>query len=191
MIRIFTSEDTMRINDIEQAELTETVDAVESEPELASVTFCAETEWLEAVRSETEISDFIQADEQVRSPEFVLTADEPTELLGDRTGPNPAEYLLTALGSCLTVSYVSNAVARGIQLESLEFEFEGHIDLQGFLGIDENIRNGFDEIMVTTHIKADASESELQDLQDAAESASSIMDNIINPVPVKTDLVVE
>jgi uncharacterized OsmC-like protein len=170
-------------------ELEDTLAAVESNQELADVTFRAETEWLEDLRSETVVEDFDQAGEQVDSPEFTLEADEPQELLGQRTAPNPAEYLLAALGSCLTISYAANATARDIELRSLRFEFAGDIDLHGFLGLDESVRNGFKEITVTTHIDADASEDELAKLQSAAESASSIMDNITNEVPVSTEIV--
>ncbi|MFC6732426.1 MULTISPECIES: OsmC family protein [unclassified Haladaptatus] len=177
------------INDLNLDALFSTIDAVDDDHELGEVTFRAETVWTGGVACETRVSDFDHAGETVDSPEFVIEGDEPKELLGQRSAPNPAELLLAALGSCLTVSYAAHGAALGVQLESLRFEFEGDIDLRGFLGLSEEVRNGFDEIEVTTYLEADGTEEELEELRDAAEGASSIMDNVTNAVTVSTELV--
>jgi len=75
-----------------------------------------------------------------------LDADEPPLLLGTGKRPNPVEYLLTALAACVTTSLVYHAAAKGIVLKSVESRLEGDIDLQGFLGLSEDVRKGFQGI---------------------------------------------
>jgi len=60
--------------------------------------------------------------------------DEPPQLLGDDTAPNPSEALLAALGSCLAVGIHANAVARGLELSKIELELEGDINITSVWG---------------------------------------------------------
>ena len=59
---------------------------------------------------------------------------------------NPVEYLLVALSGCITTSLVAHAAAKKISLRSVESRFEGDIDLQGFLGISQDVPVGYQEI---------------------------------------------
>ncbi len=99
-----------------------------------------------------------------RSQSFILEKDEPPILLGEDHGANPVEYALAALDGCLTTSVVYHAAAQGIKIDKVETSFSGDIDLHGFLGLDENIRNGYEKIKVTFKIKSDAPEKKLQEL---------------------------
>ena len=67
---------------------------------------------------------------------FEIDVDEPLELLGQNTAPNPQEMLMTALNACIMVGYVAGAAVKGITLEKVEIETAGELDLRGFLGID-------------------------------------------------------
>ena len=53
----------------------------------------------------------------------------------------------------------SVAQNRGIQLRSVEAIVEGDHDIRGILGADSDVRNGFNDIKVTFHIDADASQA--------------------------------
>ena len=101
------------------------------------------------------------------------------------------EFLLAALGSCscLSVGYVANAAAMGIERNELRFKLDGDVDLRGFLGISEDVRPGYKAITSTAYIDADASEEELAELQDRVEATSPVLDTIMNAVPVETDVV--
>jgi hypothetical protein len=79
--------------------------------------------------------------------------DEPVELLGTDTAPNPQEMLMAALNACVMVGYVAGAALRGITLETLELETSGELDLRGFLGIDANVKPGYDSVQYTVRIK--------------------------------------
>jgi uncharacterized OsmC-like protein len=50
---------------------------------------------------------------------------------------------------------VAHAAVRGIAIEELESELEGDIDLNGFLGLDDNVAKGFTEIRAKFRVKAD------------------------------------
>jgi uncharacterized OsmC-like protein len=84
----------------------------------------------------------------------------------------------------LTSSLVSHAAARGIQLEEVESLLEGDMDLYGFLGLSDAVRNGFEQIRVTFRIQADAPEEILDELCQLAQQRSPVFDIISHPVPV-------
>jgi uncharacterized OsmC-like protein len=85
-----------------------------------------------------------------------LDADEPPILAGEDKGPNPVEHLLNALAACLTTTLVYHAAIRGIEIEELESEVEGDLDLQGFFGLSSDVRRGYENIRVNFKIKTDA-----------------------------------
>ena len=95
---------------------------------------------------------------------FRLDADEPPLLVGGDKGANPVEYLLAALSSCMTNSIIYHAATRGITIESLESEFTGDLDLQGFLDLSKDVPKGFQNIEVTFKVKTDATENEIAKL---------------------------
>ena len=102
--------------------------------------------------------------------------------------PNPVEYALTALTSCVTTSIVYHAAAKGITLNSIETRLEGDIDLRGFLGISDEIRRGFDNIRMYFKIDADVPDEQLDDLIKLGTKYSPVFDTITNPVPVSAQL---
>ena len=186
-----TMADAHRPHGVDVEQLTETIETVSESPGVGQFRFYAETEWRDALKCVTEIDEFDQAGERIRTREFHVEGDEPEQILGERTAPNAVELLLAALGSCLSVGYAANAAAMGIELDDLRFELSGEVDLRGFLGISEEIRAGYEEVTVTTYIDADASEEELAELREHVEATSPLVDNITNEVPLETDLVVE
>jgi uncharacterized OsmC-like protein len=75
---------------------------------------------------------------------------------------NAGEYVLAALNGCLTTALIYHAAAQGIKIDEIESSLTGDADLQGFLGIDERVRNGYERINVTFRIKSDAPEEKLR-----------------------------
>jgi uncharacterized OsmC-like protein len=183
--------DKMVRNGVDVAALEGAMETISEDHDAGAFTFRAETEWRDALKSVTTIEEFDQAGETVHTRAFTLEGDEPEQILGERTGPNAVELLLGALGSCLSVGYAANAAAMGIDLDALRFELEGDVDLRGFLGIDEDVRPGYQAMTCIAHVDADASEDELRELRERVESTSPLVDAIANEVPLKTELVVE
>ena len=96
--------------------------------------------------------------EQKHKTEFTFEADHPEIFASEDLGATPVELVLVGLASCLTAGVAAVAQNRGIQLRSVEAKLEGSMDIQGILGIDSDVRNGYDDIKVTFNIDADASQ---------------------------------
>lgn len=73
---------------------------------------------------------------------------------------------------------------RNIQLRSVKATLEAGMDLQGILGIDANVRNGFDGVKVHYEIDADASAEDIAALVAQSQKRSAVFDIVTNPTDV-------
>ncbi|WP_249322103.1 OsmC family protein [Halomonas sp. PGE1] len=99
-------------------------------------------------------------------------------------GPTPVEFVLVGLAGCLTAGIAAVAHQRGIQLRSVRACVEGRMDIQGILGMDPEVRNGFDDIQVVYEIDADASRAEIEALVAQSQKRSAVYDLLTNPTHV-------
>jgi uncharacterized OsmC-like protein len=144
------------VNGIHMETLLGTVNAIEQEPDLGASKFRASNVWLGGNRNRSTITGFYGAKQEIaHKQKFVLDADEPPILAGNDDGANPVEHLLNALAACVTTSMVAHAAVRGIQIQALESELEGDIDLRGFLGLADDVAKGFTDIRIKFKVKAD------------------------------------
>jgi uncharacterized OsmC-like protein len=173
------------INGVAVDDLFSTIDAIKATPSIAKFNFRIRNQWTDAGQNCSTADTFYGAhQEQSRPRPFVLEADEPPVLLGKDSAANPVEHLLHALASCLTTSMVYHAAARGIRIEAVESTLEGDIDLQGFLKLDKNVRNGYQGIRVKFKIKADVPDEKLQEIVQLGPGHSPVFDSVTNGVPV-------
>ena len=176
---------TKTVNGVNVDGLFSTIEAVKATPSIAKFRFSIQNEWQGAGQNCSTVNEFFGAGQQQKRPKpFVLKADEPVLLLGKDAAANPVEYLLHALAACMTTSMVYHAAARGIQIEQVEYSFEGHIDLHGFLDLDPEIRKGYQGIRVTFKIKADVPDEKLEDIVMLGATYSPVFDCLTNGVPV-------
>jgi len=96
--------------------------------------------------------------------------------------------LLAALNGCLTTALIYHAAAQGIKIEEVESTLSGDVDLHGFLGLDENVRNGYEKIKVTFRIKSDAPEEKLRELVELAQKRSPVFDMFSHPTPIEVNM---
>jgi len=173
------------VNGVRVDDLFRTVDAIKATPSIAKFNFRIHNQWVDAAKNRSAVDMFYGArQEQLRSKPFVLEADEPLALLGTDTAANPVEHLLHALAACMTTSMVYHAAAHGIQIQKVESSLEGDIDLQGFLDLDKNVRNGFRGIRANFKIKADTPDEQLQEVCQLGPAHSPVFDSLTNGVPV-------
>ena len=174
------------INGVDVERLGQTIQAVQKDPGVAKSQFRAINRWVSGGHNRSTIQGFYAAGQEdtSRTNPFVLDADEPPALLGEDKGANPVEFVLHALAACLTTSLVYHAAARGIRLESVESHLEGDLDLQGFLGLSDQVRRGYKEIRVKFKVKSDASSEQLKELT----KFSPVYDIVSNPVPVSIQI---
>lgn len=144
-----------RVNGIEIDTLMGTVNAIKEDPQLGTCHFRASNTWLSGNHNRSTVTGFFGAKQEIAHKQtFTMDADEPSILAGDDQGANPVEHLLHALASCLTTSMVAHAAVRGIEIEELESELEGDIDLRGFLGLSMDVPKGYTEIRANFRVKA-------------------------------------
>ena len=62
--------------------------------------------------------------------------------------------------------------------------FEGDLDLRGFLGLDKNIRQGYQAIRVNFKVKAEVPDEQLNDIVLTAKKHSPVFDSLSKGVPV-------
>jgi uncharacterized OsmC-like protein len=177
-------------NGVDTGALNETISTIEAQPDLARFAFRANTRWQGGAHTKTTVQGFWGAgqEDDSRSKPFELEGDEPPVLLGQNRAPNAVETVLHALSSCLAVGFVYHAAARGVELQALDFDVEGTLDLQPFLGLSDEHRPGYDAITVRYRVQADAPRETIEELCRYVQRTSPVMDIITNPVPVEVVL---
>ncbi|RON13673.1 OsmC family protein [Pseudomonas frederiksbergensis] len=151
------------LNGIDVAALQQFAQGVTEDVTKRKASFNVKTQWEHQTRSVAKVSRYSLAGETY-SRDFEIVADEPNELLGQDTAPNPQELLMAALNACMSVGYAANAAMMGIKIHSLEIETDGTLDLRGFLGIEESVNPGYDEVSVVIRLHTDASRERVEEL---------------------------
>jgi uncharacterized OsmC-like protein len=163
--------------------------ALTDAPEAAQFTWRARCEWVNGTHSRSMITDFSGLGQQhAHRQEFTLEADHPQVFASEDNGATPPEIVLAALASCLTAGVATVATNRGVQLRSVTATLEGEMDLQGILGIDGDVRNGFNAINVTYDIDADAPRADLEAIVAQSQKRSAVFDIVTNPTTVRVAL---
>jgi uncharacterized OsmC-like protein len=172
-------------NGVNVAALLGAREALTAEPAGAKFTWRATCKWINGTHSQSTVGGFYGLGaEQKHKTEFTFDADHPELFASEDKGPTPVEIVLTGLASCLTAGIAAVAQNRNIQLRSVAATLEGGMDLRGILGIDDDVRNGFDGIKVTYDIDADASRDDIEALVAQSQKRSAVYDIITNPTNV-------
>jgi len=160
-------------------------EAVSETPEAAQFQWRATCEWVKGTHSNSSVEGYFGlGGEQTHKREFRFDADHPETFAAEDNGATPVEYVLVGLASCLTAGVASVAQNRDIQLKSVKPTLEGDMDIQGILGADADVRNGFSGIKVTYDIDADASQEDIEALVAQSQKRSAVYDIITNPTNV-------
>ena len=150
-------------NGVNVQALLDAREALKDAPQAAKFNWRASCKWVKGTYSKSTIHGFHGlGEEQKHKTEFSFDADHPEIFASEDLGATPIEYVLVGLASCLTAGIAAVAQNRGTQLKSVEAKLEGTMDIQGILGIDRDVRNGYDGIKVTFDIDADASQQEIE-----------------------------
>lgn len=177
------------VNGINVSQLRDTTAQVKENPAMAQFQFRANNTWIDGTHQQATVNGFYGAlkEENPEKP-WTFAIDEPGVLLGQNRGPSPADYLLVALSGCLTTTLVANAAAQGITINKVESRYEADWDLQGFLGLSEEVPVGFKTIRVYFTIDADISDEKKKNLIMLAQQYSPVANTIAKPVPVVVQL---
>jgi uncharacterized OsmC-like protein len=164
-------------------------EALKGAPQAAKFTWRASCKWNNGTHSLSKVQGFHGlGQEQTHKTEFSFSADHPEIFASEDRGATPVEYVLVGLASCLTAGVAAVAQNRGIQLRSVEANLEGSMDIQGILGIDSDVRNGYDDIKVTFKIDADAPKKDIEALVAQSQKRSAVYDIVTNPTNVRVEV---
>ena len=176
-------------NGVNVQALLDAREALKGAPEAAKFTWRASCKWKNGTHSQSGVQGFFGlGQEQKHKTETSFEADHPEIFASEDKGITPIEYVLVGLASCLTAGVAAVAQNRGIQLKSVESKLEGKMDIRGILGIDSDVRNGYDDIKVTFKIDADASKEDIAALVAQSQKRSAVYDIITNPVNVSVEI---
>ena len=145
---------------------------VQKDPSRARFSFSTRTTWQGAAKTETTARG------------RVIAADEPEAFGGQDSAADPVELLLAALASCVSIGLVTQAAKRGIDFEDFEIDVRGDLDLRGYLGLDDSVRPGYENITYTVRVKTDAPAEVIEEMLRKSESTSPMFDNIRNGVGI-------
>ena len=164
-------------------------EALTDAPEAAQFKWRATCEWKNGTHSNTTVEGYFGLGEEHRHrTTFDFDADHPEVFASEDNGATPVEIVLVGLASCLTAGVAAVAQYREIQLRSVTAVVEGGMDIQGILGIDSDVRNGFDGIKVTYKIDADASDDDIKALVAQSQKRSAVYDIVTNPTNVTVEV---
>jgi len=165
-------------------------EALKGAPQAAKFTWRASCKWKNGTNSVSKVQGFHGLGaEQKHKTEFSFEADHPEIFASEDLGATPVELVLCGLASCLTAGVAAVAQNRGVQLKSVEANLEGSMDIQGILGIDNDVRNGYDDIKVTFKIDADAPKKEIEAIVAQSQKRSAVYDIVANPTNIRVEVV--
>lgn len=176
-------------NGVDVPTLFATINAVSGQRELADFQFRASNRWVKGTHSRTRMESFTGAGgEHSHVRDFAYDADHHPVLCGDDEGATPVEFLLHALATCLTAGIANIAAARGINLTEVESTIAGDINLAGLLGIDDEVRNGYEKLSISFKIRGDASQEDLRKVVEQSRRRSAVYDVLANGTQIAIDV---
>lgn len=163
------------------------VGAIEENSDNAHFQFRLDNRWVDGGLNRSRIKEYfaLGQEDNTRSGSFTVDADEPAVNSGGDSCPNPMEYVLHSLASCLTSTMVYHAAVQGIEIESVESSLEGDLDVRGMLGLSEESRKAYNAVRVRMRVRSAADVDTLKELA----LFSPVYDIISNSLPVEFDLV--
>ena len=176
-------------NGVNVAGLLGAREALSEAPAAAQFKWRAKCDWVHGTYSKTSVEGYFGlGEEQKHKTTFTFDADHPEVFASEDRGATPVELVLAGLASCLTAGVAAVAQHREVQLTSVSATLEGDMDIQGILGMDSDVRNGFDGIKVTYQIDADASHEDIEAIVAQSQKRSAVYDIITNPTNVTVDV---
>jgi len=164
----------------------EAVEGVREDPESGRLTWRSRVVWDGGFGMDVRTRAIEQLGQGL-SRHFTFRGDHPPELLGGNTGPTAIETLLAALGSCMAGTFAAQATVRGVEIDSLEVDVEGDIDLNGFFGL-RPVHPGVSDVKLSFRVESDADATVIGEILDAARTHSPVFGSLTRPIEVETVL---
>lgn len=176
-----------KLNGVTVSTVMGIVSAIEDNSDNAHFRFRLSNRWVDGGLNSSRIKEYfaLGQEDETRKDAFIVDADEPVVNSGGDSCPNPMEYVLHSLASCLTSTLVYHAAVQGIEIEAVKSFLEGDLDVRGMLGMSEESRKAYNAVRVRMHVKSAADAGTLKELA----LYSPVYDMISNSLPVEFELV--
>lgn len=173
---------TTQLNGWDVEAVGEAIEAVRQAPEAGKLTWRSRAVWDGGFGLDVHVRNIDQLGESM-ARHFTLRGDHPPELLGNNTGPTAIETYMAALGSCMAGTFAAQATAREVEIESLEVDLEGIIDLNGFFGL-QPVTPGLTNVKLGFRVRSNADSDTLREILDATCAHSPIFATTTSPVGI-------
>ncbi|WP_033961981.1 OsmC family protein [Psychroserpens jangbogonensis] len=151
------------LNNINIAGLSEYANEVKEQNIQGKASYGINLNWESGTKTTVSTKNMILGEHKLIR-DFNFTIDEPTQLLGVNSAPNPAEYMLGGMAGCMAVTFMAGATAMNIEINQLQLEIDGELDLQGFLGLNPEINPGFPELKFIFHVQGNGTQEQYERL---------------------------
>ena len=176
-------------NGVNVQALLDAREALTDAPDAATFKWRASCEWLNGTHSKSSVEGYFGlGEEHKHKSRFDFEADHPLVFAAEDNAATPVEIVLVGLASCLTAGIAAVAQNRDIQLKSVKATLEAPMNIQGILGIDDEVRNGFEGVTVNYDIEADASQEDIEALVAQSQKRSAVYDIVTNPTNVTVNV---
>jgi len=169
------------LNNINIAGLSEYANEVKENDIESRATYGVTLNWESGTKTSVKTKNILFGNHKiVRDFEFKI--DEPTQFLGVNYAPNPAEYMLGGLAGCMAVTFMAGATAMNIEIDQLQLEIDGELDLKGFLGLNNDSDVGFPELKFIFNVKGNGTQEQYDTLIERVSKHSPNFNTIQNEV---------
>ena len=178
--------DNPQVNGVNVGHLMNLICGIEQDHDRSKFQFRLKNQWVDGGLNRSRIKEYFAdgREDDTRSQPFIVDADEPVVSAGNDSAPNPMEFVLHALASCLTSTMINHAAVQGIEIESVESSLQGDMDVRGMLGMSDEVRKGYNHVRVHMRVKSPASAVTLKELA----LFSPVYDILSNSLPVEVVL---
>lgn len=121
---------------------------------------------------------------RIRIRDFQVVSDSPPDFAGYDLGPSSPELQLGVLGSCLNHSFLIQAAALDIPLDSIEVDVEATLDPRAGSAGFETTPVYPQDITYVVRIESSASALQIEQLHAAVERSCPILNLLKNPQTV-------
>jgi uncharacterized OsmC-like protein len=166
-----------QLNGIDLTDLQSALDEIAQQPEARHAGKRSRIQWLGGFR----FNSF------VRNNTFVV--EEPASTTAADNAPNAMEYVLGALGACLSTGFVLNATRQGITIINLEVALDSTQDnVFTFFGLSDEGHPGFMEVRAKLYVQADADEATLQKIWEQSVATSPVGNSLARNVTITPEI---
>ena len=187
LMYLMNSEKANIFNGVDTQKLSTVFSSLQNQPEMAKVSFSVTSKWNGGFSvGVTASKGFHTGGQNIeRNTDYNAQYDFPAQLSGEGRGPTVCEGCMGALAACLTQTMVAHATSRGIQLDSIDIDVEGDVDMRGITGISTNVRPGAQQFRVNMNLKSStASKEQLDELREIGKRFSPAFDTLTNGTSV-------